>query len=51
MRRASEKYTPENLLATVMQTVLDVGQVRVARDVPKKVADAVTASKAIAPLF
>lgn len=48
---ASEKYTPENLLATVMQTVLDVGQVRVARDLPKNVMDVVSSGKPIAPLF
>jgi hypothetical protein len=48
---ATEKYTPENLLATVMQTVLDVGGVRVARDVPKNVMDVVSAGKPIAPLF
>ncbi len=48
---ATEKYTPENLLATVMQTVLDVGQVRVARDVPRNVLDAVSSGKPIAPLF
>jgi hypothetical protein len=48
---ATEKYTPENLLATVMQTVLDVGQVRVARDVPKNVTDVVGAGKPIAPLL
>jgi len=48
---ATEKYTPANLLATVMQAVLDVGQVRVARDVPSNVIDAVSAGKPIAPLF
>lgn len=48
---ATEKYTPANLLATVMQTLLEVGQVRVARDVPKNVVDVVGAGKPIAPLF
>ncbi len=48
---ASEKYTPSHLLATVMQTLLDVGQVRVAREVPKNVVDVVTAGQPIAPLF
>jgi uncharacterized protein (DUF1501 family) len=48
---ATEKYTPENLLATVMQTVLDVGQVRVARDVPNNVMDVVSAGKPIVPLL
>jgi uncharacterized protein (DUF1501 family) len=48
---ATEKYTPENLLATVMQTVLDVGQVRVARDMPRNVVDVVSAGKPIAGLM
>jgi hypothetical protein len=48
---ATEKYTPANLLATVMHTLLDVGQVRVARDVPKNVIDAVSTGQPIAPLF
>ncbi len=48
---ATAKYTPANLVATVMQTVLDVGQVRVARDVPKNVADVVSGSPPIAGLF
>jgi hypothetical protein len=48
---ASEKYTPANLLATIMETVLNVGEVRVAREVPKKVMDAITAAKPIAPLM
>jgi Protein of unknown function (DUF1501) len=48
---ATEKYTPENLLATVMHTVLDVGQVRVARDVPRNVMDVVGAGKPIGPLL
>ena len=48
---ATEKYTPENLLATVMQTLLDLGQVRVMRDVPKNVMDVVSGGKPIAPLF
>jgi uncharacterized protein (DUF1501 family) len=48
---ATEKYTPDNLLATVMQTLLDVGLVRVARDVPKNVMDVVSAGKPIAGLM
>ena len=48
---ATEKYTPDNLLATVMRTILDVGQVRVARDVPKNVVDVLGAGKLIAGLF
>jgi hypothetical protein len=48
---ATEKYTPANLLATVMHTLLDVGQVRVTREVPSNVLDVVTGGKPIAPLL
>jgi hypothetical protein len=48
---ATEKYTPGHLLATVMNTLLDVGQVRVAREVPKNVLDTVTIGQPIAGLF
>jgi Protein of unknown function (DUF1501) len=47
---ATEKFTPENLLATVMQVLFDVGQVRVNRDVPKTVAEVVSGGKPISPL-
>ncbi len=47
---ATEKYTPGNLLATVMQTVLDVGQVRLAREVPGNVINVLGADKPITPL-
>jgi hypothetical protein len=47
---ASERYTPENLLATVMHTLLDVGQVRVTREVPKSVVDVVTGGRPIRQL-
>ncbi len=48
---ATTKLTPENLHATVMQTLFDLGQVRVAREVPTNVIAASTAGKAIAELF
>jgi uncharacterized protein (DUF1501 family) len=48
---ATEKCTPENLLATVMHTLLDVGQVRVAREVPKNVVEVVSGGKPIAQLL
>jgi len=48
---ATEKYTPAHLLATVMNTVFDVGVVRVARDVPTNVVTAATTGKPIAELF
>jgi hypothetical protein len=48
---ASEKYTPAHLLATVMHVLLDPGQVRVAREVPKNVADVVTTGTPITPLI
>ena len=48
---ATEKYTPANLLATVMQTLLDVGQVRVASDVPSNVVNALGSSTPIRELI
>jgi hypothetical protein len=48
---AGERYTPEHLLATVMQTLFDVGQVRVAREVPRGVMDAVANGQPIAGLL
>ena len=48
---AGEKYTPENLLATVMRTLFDVGAVRATRGVPGAVVDAATGGKAIEPLL
>jgi hypothetical protein len=46
----TEKYTPESLLATVMHTLFDLGQVRLARDIPRGVADVVTNGQPITPL-
>lgn len=48
---ATRKYTPKHLLATVMQTLFELGEVRVAREVPKNVVDAVSAGEPIAELF
>jgi hypothetical protein len=48
---ASEKYTPKHLLATVMNFLFDLGEVRVAREVPKNVMDAVTAGQPIQELL
>jgi len=48
---ASTRYTPKHLLATVMEHLLDVGEVRVARELPKNVADIVSAGSPIAELF
>jgi uncharacterized protein (DUF1501 family) len=48
---AANRLTPANLLATVMQFLLDVGQVRVARDVPKNVVDAIGVGTPIRELF
>lgn len=47
---ATEKYTPKHLLATLMHTLLDVGEVRVSREVPKKVLDVVTTGEPIREL-
>jgi uncharacterized protein (DUF1501 family) len=48
---ASEKLTPKHLLATIMNVLFDVGEVRVSREVPRNVLDVVTAGKAIEELF
>jgi uncharacterized protein (DUF1501 family) len=48
---ATERYTPQHLLATVMQTLFDAGEVRVAPEVPKKVASLIFDGKPIAELF
>jgi hypothetical protein len=47
---ATEKYTPDHLLATVMHTLFDVGQVRLARDTPRSVVDVVTGGQPIPAL-
>ncbi len=48
---ASNRYVPANLLSTVMHTLLDVGQVRVARDVPKNIVDVLSAHTPIREVF
>jgi hypothetical protein len=48
---ATERYGPENLMATVLQTVFDVNEVRVADGLPKGVVSAVADAKPIAELF
>jgi uncharacterized protein (DUF1501 family) len=48
---ATERYTPQHLLATVMETLFDLGEVRVTRDVPKNVVDVVTGGTPIRELF
>lgn len=36
-RSTSEPYRPENLVATIMHTLFDVGQLRLVRDLPREV--------------
>jgi hypothetical protein len=48
---ASERYGPEHLLATVMQTLFDPTEVRVAPKVPPNVGKLITDTKPIAVLF
>jgi Protein of unknown function (DUF1501) len=50
-RPATEKYTPTNLLATVMNYLFDVGEVRLMPDLPRDVLQAVTTGKPIPGLF
>ena len=47
---ATEKYTPKNLLGTVMHTVFNTGELRITRDVPKNIADSTTDSLPIPEL-
>jgi uncharacterized protein (DUF1501 family) len=48
---ATTKYTPQNLLATVMHTLFDLGEVRITADVPKNVAAILTDGKPIAEML
>ncbi len=48
---ASEPITIPNLLATIMNTLLDVGQVRIQRDLPTDVARAISSHEPIPGLF
>jgi hypothetical protein len=48
---ASTRYTPANLLATVLQAVLDAGELRLAAEAPKNVAQLITDGKAIPGLL
>ncbi len=47
---ASERYTPQHLLATVMQTVFDVPEVRLQSSLPREVERAVTSGTPIREL-
>jgi len=48
---ATERYTPRHLLGTVMETLFNVGDVRLASDLPRDVVTAATAGTAIRELF
>jgi hypothetical protein len=48
---ASEPYGNENLLATIMQTVLDIGQVRLMTSLPQDLLRAITSPEPIRPLL
>lgn len=48
---ASERYTPRHLLGTVMETMFDVGQVRLQSDLPRDVVNSTTAGAVIRELF
>jgi hypothetical protein len=47
----SEPYTNENLVATIMHTVLDIGQVRLMTGLPQDLLRAITTPEPIKPLF
>ena len=48
---ASEPYGNENLLATVMHTLLDIGQVRLLSSLPQELLRALTTPEPIAGLL
>src|SRR5262249_24051182 len=48
---ATTKYGPANLMATVLQTLFDAGELRVTSDAPKNVAALVTDGKPIPGLL
>ncbi len=48
---ATEPYRPEHLLATVMHTLFDAGEVRIAPEVPRGLAQLVVEGKPIKELF
>ena len=43
MRPATRPYRPENMLATIMHTLFDIGELRVSRGIPRDVNRTVTA--------
>jgi hypothetical protein len=50
-RPATEPYGPRHLLATVMETLLDVGQVRIRPEVPRGVAQVISDGQPIPGLL
>jgi uncharacterized protein (DUF1501 family) len=48
---ATEKYTPHHLMATVMHSLFDVGELRLAPDLPRDVLQATTEGKPIPGLL
>jgi len=50
-RPATERYTPSHLMATVMHTLFDIGQVRLAQNLPKNIVDTLGAVSPIRELF
>jgi len=48
---ATDRYTPEHLLTTVMHTLFDPGEARVTPELPKNVAELIAGGKPIAELF
>jgi len=48
---ATERYTPRHLLGTVMETLFNVGEVRLASDLPRDVVNGASAGLTIRELF
>jgi len=47
---ATERYTPQNLMATVMSTLFDIGELRLVSDLPSSLLRATTEGKPISEL-
>ena len=44
-------YTPQNLFATIMHTLFDIGELRLVQSVPREIQDVIATSAPITELF
>ncbi len=50
-RPATNPYTPQNLFATIMHTLFDIGELRLVQSVPREIQDVIATSEPITELF